>query len=187
MFFLFYFLFYFFFSSRRRITRCALVTGVQTCALPILVGDAARVLASDEGGGELGEPGRGSRRRAYAVTSPGEPLALSVPLVLVVAPSSKTLASPGLMFRVGTGKTAHRSGPGRARAVSVSAPRDRDVKIELLLFSQSRSWGEGGTMQLADGEVSSGLAPLSPVSFLARSAAVFGSRDRKSTRLNSSH
>src|SRR3546814_12014577 len=33
--------FMFFFSSRRRHTRCALVTGVQTCALPILV-DAAR-------------------------------------------------------------------------------------------------------------------------------------------------
>src|SRR3546814_12319171 len=35
---------WFFFSSRRRHTRCALVTGVQTCALPILldmgVGDA---------------------------------------------------------------------------------------------------------------------------------------------------
>src|SRR3546814_8216604 len=30
---MFYFLF--FFSSRRRHTRCALVTGVQTCALPI--------------------------------------------------------------------------------------------------------------------------------------------------------
>src|SRR3546814_10362161 len=29
------FTFYFFFSSRRRHTRCALVTGVQTCALPI--------------------------------------------------------------------------------------------------------------------------------------------------------
>src|SRR3546814_12378669 len=29
--------FVFFFSSRRRHTRCALVTGVQTCALPILV------------------------------------------------------------------------------------------------------------------------------------------------------
>src|SRR3546814_8893987 len=28
-------LFSFFFSSRRRHTRCALVTGVQTCALPI--------------------------------------------------------------------------------------------------------------------------------------------------------
>src|SRR3546814_7380390 len=28
----------FFFSSRRRHTRCALVTGVQTCALPILQG-----------------------------------------------------------------------------------------------------------------------------------------------------
>src|SRR3546814_18857472 len=30
----------FFFSSRRRHTRCALVTGVQTCALPIFVIDA---------------------------------------------------------------------------------------------------------------------------------------------------
>src|SRR3546814_5247813 len=28
----------FFFSSRRRHTRCALVTGVQTCALPIFIG-----------------------------------------------------------------------------------------------------------------------------------------------------
>src|SRR3546814_4644518 len=30
----------FFFSSRRRHTRCALVTGVQTCALPILPSQA---------------------------------------------------------------------------------------------------------------------------------------------------
>src|SRR3546814_10262197 len=30
----------FFFSSRRRHTRCALVTGVQTCALPILAAQA---------------------------------------------------------------------------------------------------------------------------------------------------
>src|SRR3546814_4096105 len=31
-----------FFSSRRRHTRCALVTGVQTCALPISGGDGCR-------------------------------------------------------------------------------------------------------------------------------------------------
>src|SRR3546814_4881598 len=30
---------FFFFSSRRRHTRCALVTGVQTCALPIYPSD----------------------------------------------------------------------------------------------------------------------------------------------------
>src|SRR3546814_14199309 len=38
----------FFFSSRRRHTRCALVTGVQTCALPICrdyVGDTAETVA----------------------------------------------------------------------------------------------------------------------------------------------
>src|SRR3546814_1939536 len=34
-FFIFFSVFIFFFSSRRRHTRCALVTGVQTCALPI--------------------------------------------------------------------------------------------------------------------------------------------------------
>src|SRR3546814_8814157 len=32
---------FFFFSSRRRHTRCALVTGVQTCALPICYTDGS--------------------------------------------------------------------------------------------------------------------------------------------------
>src|SRR3546814_3325506 len=54
---------YFFFSSRRRHTRCALVTGVQTCALPIfridlrliaeMVTPNARVLDIGCGDGEL--------------------------------------------------------------------------------------------------------------------------------------
>src|SRR3546814_4629478 len=35
MWFLYQCIVFFFFSSRRRHTRCALVTGVQTCALPI--------------------------------------------------------------------------------------------------------------------------------------------------------
>src|SRR3546814_8526077 len=39
----------FFFSSRRRHTRCALVTGVQTCALPILcVANVSRVAQAVE-------------------------------------------------------------------------------------------------------------------------------------------
>src|SRR3546814_8403547 len=46
----------FFFSSRRRHTRCALVTGVQTCALPISIGQAPQALtyvsnAEPEGNG----------------------------------------------------------------------------------------------------------------------------------------
>src|SRR3546814_3022284 len=36
----------FFFSSIRRHTRCALVTGVQTCALPILIGRLGEVPAA---------------------------------------------------------------------------------------------------------------------------------------------
>src|SRR3546814_7943974 len=38
--------YFFFFSSRRRHTRCALVTGVQTCALPILKTDHILFIAS---------------------------------------------------------------------------------------------------------------------------------------------
>src|SRR3546814_5163404 len=38
----------FFFSSRRRHTRCALVTGVQTCALPIFAQQENYVAAADE-------------------------------------------------------------------------------------------------------------------------------------------
>src|SRR3546814_9240719 len=57
----------FFFSSRRRHTRCALVTGVQTCALPIFrrarPGHAADRHA-DDGGHRIGsDAGRGGVRR----------------------------------------------------------------------------------------------------------------------------
>src|SRR3546814_8632350 len=37
----------FFFSSRRRHTSCALVTGVQTCALPIFAAERAREQAQE--------------------------------------------------------------------------------------------------------------------------------------------
>src|SRR3546814_5529942 len=37
-----FYVFFFFFSSRRRHTSCALVTGVQTCALPISQAAALR-------------------------------------------------------------------------------------------------------------------------------------------------
>src|SRR3546814_6276678 len=40
-----FYLFVFFFSSRRRHTRCALVTGVQTCALPIYPGISIKLSA----------------------------------------------------------------------------------------------------------------------------------------------
>src|SRR3546814_3505187 len=47
---------FFFFSSRRRHTRCALVTGVQTCALPIFVSKGS------EDGMLYGQRGQGSGR-----------------------------------------------------------------------------------------------------------------------------
>src|SRR3546814_1838890 len=61
-------LFVFFFSSRRRHTRCALVTGVQTCALPISLWD--RALQADDEHQDL-------RPHVYdSKQFPGEPLRL---------------------------------------------------------------------------------------------------------------
>src|SRR3546814_6033770 len=55
-----------FFSSRRRHTRCALVTGVQTCALPISVADALAAkdipFAFTSGGGDAIPPAHAHRK-----------------------------------------------------------------------------------------------------------------------------
>src|SRR3546814_16114523 len=66
---------FFFFSSRRRHTRFALVTGVQTCALPISRG-GRRVGAADQGGDRRrralhGQAGIVSRPAGRAAASPG--------------------------------------------------------------------------------------------------------------------
>src|SRR3546814_20171620 len=55
-----------FFSSRRRHTRCALVTGVQTCALPICAPQIG--VDADRGGARGGEIGL----RAFAATAAGD-------------------------------------------------------------------------------------------------------------------
>src|SRR3546814_2809772 len=71
---------FFFFSSRRRHTRCALVTGVQTCALPICLGvegvegrglsalPAARALVARHQQGERRKIGRASCRKECVST-----------------------------------------------------------------------------------------------------------------------
>src|SRR3546814_13843725 len=59
---------YFFFSSRRRHTRCALVTGVQTCALPIsLIADLKQStkLFMDETRAPVLDPGRRKTKTGY--------------------------------------------------------------------------------------------------------------------------
>src|SRR3546814_5270340 len=48
---------WFFFSSRRRHTRCALVTGVQTCALPIFSGLLGLISDVRQGRGGFGRHG----------------------------------------------------------------------------------------------------------------------------------
>src|SRR3546814_10196365 len=77
-----YLLCFCFFSSRRRHTRCALVTGVQTCALPILVAgigtgcEDATVFADDDRSdlvqlaGRVDDAGIGENDRPVHARSP---------------------------------------------------------------------------------------------------------------------
>src|SRR3546814_12282791 len=64
----------FFFSSRRRHTRCALVTGVQTCALPIFIVGAVADAEHDRDVGTLVPqpwiPFVADRQHAAAVAQP---------------------------------------------------------------------------------------------------------------------
>src|SRR3546814_20081518 len=64
----------FFFSSRRRHTRCALVTGVQTCALPICAARADHPLDDQDRRRPLCARGKSLRaRRSGAGVSPADP------------------------------------------------------------------------------------------------------------------
>src|SRR3546814_1311064 len=61
----------FFFSSRRRHTRCALVTGVQTCALPISANGIVNFTSPSGSNDYHGE--------VYALVRPGQPLDANSP------------------------------------------------------------------------------------------------------------
>src|SRR3546814_2356095 len=63
----------FFFSSRRRHTRCALVTGVQTCALPISEDlDVAEIHAMQMGVGQVGAQQGGTGKIGTAEFGPDQ-------------------------------------------------------------------------------------------------------------------
>src|SRR3546814_19972411 len=108
---------YFFFSSRRRHTRCALVTGVQTCALPIFVDRRAQARVV----GRLGAALAG--RDGDFADDLGEDLAaLGVGGVLAsfdggAATHGKTLVlrgEPALLLEAGA------EGPGAARRATAA-------------------------------------------------------------------
>src|SRR3546814_9954645 len=93
------FLLCFVFASRRRHTRCALVTGVQTCALPISLALMAGWAALALGTGDVGALGRG--------------IALAVPAALLGLSAigrdafATGLREAGLAFLLGGASLAH--------------------------------------------------------------------------------
>src|SRR3546814_12531489 len=96
-------LMYFFFSSRRRHTICALVTGVQTCALPILdvtqyvmleLGQPMHAFDRDLLHGPVGV--RHAREGEALALLDGRDVAVD-PGFLVITDANRAVALPGMM------------------------------------------------------------------------------------------
>src|SRR3546814_4660555 len=95
----------FFFSSRRRDTRCALVTGVQTCALPISVGavvlgDYEHLREGDvaKTTGRILEVPTGPEMLGRVVNALGEPIDGKGPITTAQTAPVETIA-PGVIAR----------------------------------------------------------------------------------------
>src|SRR3546814_5442717 len=84
-----------FFSSRRRHTRCALVTGVQTCALPISTAVlGALFVLSSIGLAVLASVDRNPRQIDTSLTAPATPVPSQLPPVPVTDGGDTSVTSP---------------------------------------------------------------------------------------------
>src|SRR3546814_12674337 len=93
----------FFFSSRRRHTRCALVTGVQTCALPISGGCTRHIHVPRPSGGcavQIGNPADLSNPQGHAPNHLSPPHTQNAPRgALGVCGGERGIRTPEARFR----------------------------------------------------------------------------------------
>src|SRR3546814_7252456 len=157
------FCFFFFFSSRRRHTRCALVTGVQTCALPIYC--PSRLTQCD----------RGAHHKASPFVLGESPMLFRAALLLgaavlplsAVAQASPQTAAPAAAPVKPIAFTERTLANG-LRVYAIHDPSTANVSVNV--------WYDVGSKDDPKGR--SGFAHMFEHLMF---------KDRKSTRLNSSH
>src|SRR3546814_7620062 len=108
---MFFVYFFFFFSSRRRHTRCALVAGVQTCALPICGGAVGAGDGMSRAGGraERGFEGGDSRSGGQPVAPQHLGHSGDVVILDVLPAVGKKLCRSGSHFSLSTIMVRRRS------------------------------------------------------------------------------
>src|SRR3546814_16117224 len=127
----------FFFSSRRRHTRCALVTGVQTCALPISLSRQAHVTAVDAAGNAMEALQQAANRFQRPVTARHRDL-FRAPLdmkelqpfdaVVVDPPRDGARAQVEMIARSAVPRDRKRAGWGKRVSVRVDLGGGRTIK-----------------------------------------------------------
>src|SRR3546814_3693418 len=167
------FLFLFFFSSRRRHTSCALVTGVQTCALPI----------SDEDYGEgASVPGR-TIRRSDLSSARGTKNGGTSQFFPIYVNRDGVIEAVGEPLTPGTDRTL---APEKAGCTAVFPIRDDGTEMNWGLTGPSlRGLIEKGYVRV--GRHTPDKPQTYEISYLTSGRIADIEGDRKSTRLNSSH
>src|SRR3546814_926873 len=110
---------FFFFSSRRRHTRCALVTGVQTCALPIFFADVSPLQMREF----MLDSTVGFYRRGEVVFEKGEP---GSSLFAIAEGHAEVEVAPGVTVPIEEGSIFGEVGliSGRKRGATIRAGAD---------------------------------------------------------------
>src|SRR3546814_460757 len=138
-----WFLFFFFFPSRIRHTRCALVTGVQTCALPISLVPHQRASLANSAGIALGSD------YAFDLTRPGLALYGGVPRA-ELAPAIRQVAYPEAAII-----QLRNLEPGQSVGYNATFTADAPLRAGVVSIGYAdgflRSWGKGG--YLLHGEI----------------------------------
>src|SRR3546814_9007724 len=126
----------FFFSSRRRHTRCALVTGVQTCALPITRTLAVSKLTEDaanDHGLALVDRALAADQLAVAVNAIGDVIAKAEPAAGLAFLDAAPQAAAGLVGEVLQEQGVHRPLEADVQEIGRASCRDRVCQYVYIL------------------------------------------------------
>src|SRR3546814_5407597 len=123
----YFFVLLFFLSSRRRHTRCALVTGVQTCALPISWERSARLWPC--------HPCRAAPRSEMRhLQAPRRHIRASRFRVVHAAPTARSLRNSALLTPVCVRPDAPMTTPARARSEEHTSELQSLMRISYAVF-----------------------------------------------------
>src|SRR3546814_20813872 len=135
----------FFFSSRRRHTRCALVTGVLTCALPISAALDAQLAALAERGREADNVAGGAAQKLAAHIARMEATSETAGARLESVTGEMSGAVAGLLARTAGAVDEARKGIAAQGEAKIARLETNAAALDSAPIGNAAGRGQGGT------------------------------------------